>query len=254
MNRIPPIRREMFLRAPKSAVFGCFTDDIARWWPFASHSVFGDGSRVAFEPGALVEEGPSGERSVWAEVVAFEPPHLIRLNWHAGQPVDQATDVVITFSERDGGTLLALEHSGWERRANGAEMREGYQSGWGIVLGRLAEHVEAGAEGDSSSGAPDERWVVLVHTAGEASSNGTKVREHSDFAHHVDFLSRMADERRLVAAGPFGDGDGEGMTILRMFPGEDLEVVRRLAEQSDESVARGLLRVQVRPWHVSARG
>jgi uncharacterized protein YndB with AHSA1/START domain len=147
MNPIPPIRREIFLRAAPSAVFGCFTDDVARWWPVGSHSVFGDGSRVAFEPEVLVEESATGERSVWAEVVAFEPPRLIQLNWHAGQPPEQATEVVITFSEREGGTLLLLEHRGWERRANGAQIREGYQCGWGIVLGRLAGHVESVAPG-----------------------------------------------------------------------------------------------------------
>lgn len=35
-------------------------------------------------------------------------------------------------------TLVALTHSGWDRRADGASARTGYDSGWEIVLGAFA--------------------------------------------------------------------------------------------------------------------
>ena len=32
-------------------------------------------------------------------------------------------------------TVVALTHSGWDRRADGAEARLSYDSGWEVVLG-----------------------------------------------------------------------------------------------------------------------
>jgi hypothetical protein len=53
--------------------------------------------------------------------------------------------------------------------------------------------------------------------------------------------------------GPFS-ASGQGMTVLRLpDPAQAAEYVRR-AEEDDLSVVRGLLEVQVRPWHVMFTG
>jgi uncharacterized protein YciI len=60
----------------------------------------------------------------------------------------------------------------------------------------------------------------------------------------------MRDAGYLVAAGPFPDETGAGMTILRL-PGNDrLADATRLAVNDDSSVAQGFLTVTVRPWQV----
>ena len=44
----------------------------------------------------------------------------------------------MSFSPVDGGTLVTLQHYGWERfEAEAAELREAYDDGWDVVLGRL---------------------------------------------------------------------------------------------------------------------
>jgi uncharacterized protein YciI len=64
----------------------------------------------------------------------------------------------------------------------------------------------------------------------------------------------MRDAGYLVAAGPVGDGRGEGMTILRL-PGVDrLEQARKLATEDDVSVASGFFTVTVRHWQVRLTG
>ena len=57
----------------------------------------------------------------------------------------------------------------------------------------------------------------------------------------------------LVAAGPL-DGNGDGMTVVRLpDPSGAAELVRR-AQDEDQSVARGLFQVRVRPWRVALTG
>jgi uncharacterized protein len=90
-------------------------------------------------------------------------------------------------------------------------------------------------------------WFVLLHVPGPAVPDGGRVSEHAGFGEHVAFLRRRAGDGSLVAAGPLGDADGEGMTVLRAA---SLEEARRLAEEDDLAVAGGVLRVTVRPWQV----
>src|SRR5580704_16471225 len=57
---------------------------------------------------------------------------------------------------------------------------------------------------------------------------------------------RMRDAGYLVAAGPLGDSQGEGMTILRLPGAGGLEQANKLATENDVSVASGLFTVTVR--------
>ena len=93
-------------------------------------------------------------------------------------------------------------------------------------------------------------WVALMHTPGPAAAADVPIHEQPLFAEHVAFLERMAAQGLLVAAGPLMDQDGAGMTVLKL-PGEmQLDEADRLATEDDRSVAQGLLKVTVRPWHV----
>lgn len=56
-----------------------------------------------------------------------------------------ATEVEITFSDRDGKTEVVVTHSGWETVGEKAEeTRGGYDKGWDYVLGEYVG-VKAGS-------------------------------------------------------------------------------------------------------------
>lgn len=99
----------------------------------------------------------------------------------------------------------------------------------------------------------EETWVALLHRPGPAAPRGRKLFEDPRFAEHMAFLSRMRDAGYLVAAGPLTDEPGEGMTILRLPGGSQMEKATKLATEDDASVAGGYLAVTVRPWNVVLR-
>jgi uncharacterized protein YciI len=86
--------------------------------------------------------------------------------------------------------------------------------------------------------------------------------QHPDFREHVAFLERLRATGVLVAAGPLGGMDGggappsgaNGMTVVRVAGERQAAELARRAAEEDLSVARGLLQVEVRRWHVRFTG
>ena len=88
---------------------------------------------------------------------------------------------------------------------------------------------------------------VLLHVRGPAVPDGESVGDQPGIAQHYAFLQRRHAAGELVAAGPFEDTEGSGMTVLDV---ESLDEAVRLATQDDRSVVEGVLAVTVRPWRV----
>ena len=135
------ITKHIRVDATPETAFEVFTRRIGDWWPLEHYSVFGREATVAFEGEHIVERSPSGEETVWGEVVDFELTGRVRFTWHPGRPSDdEPTEVEVTFSSDGDGTLVTLVHSGWERLSD--ERRAGrvdYDNGWPLVLERYAE-------------------------------------------------------------------------------------------------------------------
>lgn len=143
MTTIAPVRREVLVRADLDTAFGLFTDQIGAWWPLETFSAHGAQATLAFEDGRLVERlGTASD--VWAEVLEWDPPHLLRMTWHPARPEGPATEVTVRFAAEDEQVRVALEHVGWERLADPHEARTSYHDGWPMVLGRYADAVSAG--------------------------------------------------------------------------------------------------------------
>jgi uncharacterized protein YndB with AHSA1/START domain len=137
------LRKRAVVRVPPDTAFALFTEHLGAWWPLDTHSVgLDDAVGVVFEPGVggrIVEAIAGGATSVWGTVDVWEPPARVRFSWHPGTPPDEATQVEVTFAESaDGGTLVELVHSGWDRRPDGAAARASYGPGWDFVFGRFA--------------------------------------------------------------------------------------------------------------------
>jgi hypothetical protein len=135
------IHKSVQVDASPAAAFETFTGGIDRWWPKATHSTFGEAAReVVFEPsagGRVYERSDSGEEADWADVLAFDPPTRFVLRWRVN-PERGATEVEVRFTAHEDGTLVELEHRGWDRVGD-EEGRANYDAGWDVVLGRYTK-------------------------------------------------------------------------------------------------------------------
>ena len=141
--QVAPVRKTVRVERPVAEAFRLFTDEIARWWPLREHSVAEERAEtVVFEPregGRVYERKDDGTISYWAEVVAWEPPHRFVLAWQPNPESPAPTEVEVTFTPEAGGTRVDLEHRGWERLGERAELaRTEYETGWDGVLGGYA--------------------------------------------------------------------------------------------------------------------
>jgi uncharacterized protein YndB with AHSA1/START domain len=145
------IEKGILLKAPRSRV----------WRALSNAEEFGDWFGVAFKgknfaPGSHVRGNMthSGYEhvacEVWVERV--EPEHLFSFRWHP-YAVDPKIDyskepttlVVFELKDADGGTLLSVVESGFDkvpasRRAEAFRMNSG---GWEWQMARIQKHVDA---------------------------------------------------------------------------------------------------------------
>ena len=133
-----PLRMTFTVDCPAVHAFTVWTARISAWWP-ADHTVSGEaGLDVVLEPvvgGRIFERTQSGVEHDWGEVTVWEPPRRLGYLWHLRRDRADATQVEITFTERDGATVVAIEHRGWDRLgALGPDWREANKGGWSTLL------------------------------------------------------------------------------------------------------------------------
>ena len=137
---LPSVEHRVRVALSPAAAFDLFTRQMARWWPFAGHSCYGDeAADIEFEPrdgGAVVEVSRDGDRMAWGHLTAWQPPHGFAMQWHPGLGVDQATVLAVRFVAVDGGgTEVSVHHSGWAARGEqAAAKRDQYDGGWPLTL------------------------------------------------------------------------------------------------------------------------
>ncbi len=257
VTAVPPIRREIVVEAEPAVAFEVFTEGIGQWWPLGEFSVHGQDATVSFtespagsfDGGQIIERSADGVTAVWGTVTRWEPPDAVAFSWHPGQPAERASYVLVTFAAAEAGqTLVRLEHTGWEAFADPVAARAEYDHGWPLVLDRYAGQVASGADDE------EDTWVALMHRPGPEAPPTGSLFEDPRFGQHVAFLNRMREAGYLILAGPLGDADGEGMTVLRLPGRGRLGDATRLATEDDSSVASGFFNVTVRPWRVVMRG
>jgi uncharacterized protein YndB with AHSA1/START domain len=135
---VAPVEKKLSVKAPPERAFAHFTDNIAVWWPLASHSLSQELARsVVFEAkagGRIYEIDAEGRERDWGRVKECEKPHRLVFSWVLENPAD-ATEVEVTFApDGRGGTDFKLLHRGWRETKSGVERREMYAQGWAPVL------------------------------------------------------------------------------------------------------------------------
>jgi len=137
---LEPVVKKVVVPVGAERAFEVFTAKMSDWWPVRSHSVGENEARGVRLEGAvggrIVEYGDDGEIASWGTVSDWDPPKSVGFSWHPGSDPQQAGQVTVTFTPVDDGTEVALVHSGWERRPDGARARAGYDTGWDYVLGQ----------------------------------------------------------------------------------------------------------------------
>jgi uncharacterized protein YndB with AHSA1/START domain len=146
------VKRSVTVDATPERAFDVFTAGFASWWPMASHHI-GEKTAVdvAIEPrvgGRWFERDAEGAECDWGFVTAWEPPSRLVLTWHLTHEYafdpdpERASEIEVRFTPQDGGTLVELEHHGFERRTQGgAQTREAVAGpgGWSGLLESYAE-------------------------------------------------------------------------------------------------------------------
>ena len=147
VETIAPVVRQAQTRLAPAEAFRLFTDRVNEWWPLPSHSVWGDEAAAcrmeAQAGGRFYETHRDGRECEWGRVLAWEPPRRLVFSFYPGRAPAEATEVEVIFEPADAGTRLTLTHRGWENRGERAlAVREGYVTGWALVLGHF-ERVSA---------------------------------------------------------------------------------------------------------------
>ena len=132
------VRKTVTVDCTVEEAFRVFTAEAGSWWPVETHSINVEVDDVVFEPrvgGAVYEIGTNGQRGHWATVLEWDPPHRLVLAWNILERPGDTTEVEVRFLPDGHGTLVELEHRGWEDvEVDGAAKRSNYDSGWDVVL------------------------------------------------------------------------------------------------------------------------
>lgn len=114
---------------------------------------------------------------------------------------------------------------------------------------KLADSYDA--EAAKRTGADDygmRQYVFCILRLGKAKRPGAKEMEPLQ-AGHLKNIMRLADEGKLVLAGPFmDDGDMRGLFIFNVKTVED---AKKLVE-TDPLISAGYLEAEFHPWYGSA--
>ena len=129
---IPPLTVEFEVAAHPQHAFATWVERTDLWWP-PGHTVSGAPAAIIFEPyagGRRLRARRTGRRDPWGEVLVWEPPLRVEYLWHLFFAPDEATRVAVTFTPRNGATLVRLEQTGWDALGElGSIRREGTTQG-----------------------------------------------------------------------------------------------------------------------------
>src|SRR5207248_7845225 len=147
-----PIRGAVTVPLDPGRAFRLFTEGMGTWWPVEDYSravseLATEGVRVdrlefqARPGGSILEHVSDGRVLPWGEVTAWEPPARVVVAWRPHPLPEPPTELEVRFAPAEEGTVVEVEHSGWERLSDGfrEEMYPIYVRGWPGTLDRYAE-------------------------------------------------------------------------------------------------------------------
>jgi uncharacterized protein YndB with AHSA1/START domain len=138
---IEPLVVEFEVGVPPAQAFDTWTSKCSTWWP-ASHTISRGPAAISFEPspgGRILERAPDGFEHQWGTILEWEPPVRLRYLWHLFFDPSEATEVEVTFTEHEAGTVVRLEQRGWKRLGDaGPSRRDRTRQAWAAITARFA--------------------------------------------------------------------------------------------------------------------
>jgi len=142
------IEKQVLLRAPRARVWRALTDsqEFGRWFQAAFTEPFSPGARVR---GKITYPGYE-HMTMDITIESMEPERVFSWRWHPGaaEPgedfsAEPTTQVVFTLEDAEGGTLLTVVESGFDRipLARRARAYKDNEGGWAEQMRAIAEHL-----------------------------------------------------------------------------------------------------------------
>lgn len=152
-----PLQITLDVSCSPEHAFHVWTSRIGTWWP-ADHTLSGAPEAIILENragGRIYETSADGAEHDWGVVTLWDPPRALGYTWHLGTTPARATRVLITFepvpSDDDAaavGTLIRIDHSGWEAWGLEAAMgRSRNLTGWQSLLPHYCRAVRGASIG-----------------------------------------------------------------------------------------------------------
>jgi glutathione S-transferase len=135
---------ERFIKAPREKVFDAFTQkSLLKAWHCPRGLTVAEADADARVGGAyrIVMAAKDGSRyAVCGAYQAIERPEFLAYTWRAeqGPAADLTTLIEVRLTEKDGGTLLHMRHTGFPN----PQTRDSHRSGWQSVFNRLSDFVD----------------------------------------------------------------------------------------------------------------
>jgi uncharacterized protein YndB with AHSA1/START domain len=141
------IRKSIKVERPPQIAFKVFCEEIGKWWPLKEGFSFGrerakDIFIEARVGGRFFERFTDGEEFEVGKITAYVPPSVVAFTWRAPE-WEASTSVEVRFSADGSGTLIELEHSGWEQGPKMQADGKGYDGGWDLIIERYGKTVGA---------------------------------------------------------------------------------------------------------------
>lgn len=128
--------KTVFLKAPRAHVWRFLTekDKLALWFHAAATDVTPGGDYTLLTN----SYGKDGDKLVWGKVLEMAPPAKLVHTFTHNMLKGVETICAWELAEFDGGTMLTLTHTGWEKVGEGAFiMAANHDTGWDEHFVRL---------------------------------------------------------------------------------------------------------------------
>lgn len=143
-----PIVVEFEVACSPEHAFKMWAESAGVWWP-RSHTMSQEpGLEVTFEPwvgGRIFEQTSDGSEHDWGEIDVWDPPNRVEYKWHLFFDRSEATDINVTFTATDVGTMVRLRQTGFGRLPSdvGLTRRNRTEGAWAEVTQHFRDAMAA---------------------------------------------------------------------------------------------------------------